>query len=335
LYQWIAIDKSQGYEQLAGLDADFQPKVVIQKLRDGLADAVKGVLVEYDYIDKDYRSTFYGYYAKKGRRYRSDCVRLHFFDETVSFDPSTMAMRSGDGSSQDQLSDHYFGFIVLRPTLVATIGRSLLSPKIRRGAKGRTISAGHKVHLLGYKLVVHGFPSMDQHIDIAVCAHVACWSVLRHYSQRYPQHGEVLLHEVTRMAHHFDPGGLVPSYGLAIDEAERVFHAAGTYPLVVQKGKRPSDVSLFYSQLLAYLESGFPLFVSMTTDPHAPVPIGHAVVVIGKAWDDHPVVMEPHDGSPAPIPLGSKAPAPAPALRAWQLLSELVVVNDNKLPPDY
>ena len=35
MYQWIAIDKSQGYEQLAGLDADFQPKVVIQKLRDG------------------------------------------------------------------------------------------------------------------------------------------------------------------------------------------------------------------------------------------------------------------------------------------------------------
>ena len=44
------------------------------------------MLVEHGYIDKDYRSTFYNFYAKMGRQYRPDCVRLHFFDSTVSYD---------------------------------------------------------------------------------------------------------------------------------------------------------------------------------------------------------------------------------------------------------
>ena len=44
------------------------------------------MLVEHGYVDKDYRSTFYNFYAKKGRQYRPDCIRLHFFDSTVSYD---------------------------------------------------------------------------------------------------------------------------------------------------------------------------------------------------------------------------------------------------------
>jgi hypothetical protein len=75
--------------------------------------------------------------------------------------------------------------MVLRPTGIATIGRSVLSPDIRKGASGFIITALHKVQLLGYELEVQGFPSMDQHIDISVCAHAACWSILRHYSVHY------------------------------------------------------------------------------------------------------------------------------------------------------
>jgi len=312
LYRWITIDAGAGFEQLEGiLPSEFQPKKVVQRLREGLTAAVKGVLVEFDYVDKDYRSTFYNYYAKKGRKYRSDCVRMHLFDETVKTDADVLSLSCPD----DRLSDHYYGYIVLRPTLHATIGRSLLSPAIRQGAEGNVITSTHRVHVLGYKLEVTGFPSMDQHVDIAVCAHVACWSVLRHYSQRFPRHAEFLLQDITRMAHPFDPGGLVPSYGLDIAEAERVFQAAATFPLVLAKDKAAS--SSFYAQLLAYLESGFPLFVGMTitTGGHE---VGHAVVVVGNAFDF----------------LASQIPTtPGGGLiPAWQLVSHFTVADDNQLP---
>src|SRR5205823_3396782 len=79
------------------------------------------------YIDKDYRSTFYNFYVKKGQQYRGDCVRLHFFDQTVSFDSDKLALSCPD----NRLNDHYFGYMVLRPTGIATIGRTVLSPDIR------------------------------------------------------------------------------------------------------------------------------------------------------------------------------------------------------------
>ena len=79
---------------------------------------------------------------------------------------------------------------------------------------------------------------MDQHIDISVCAHAACWSILRHYSERYSIYREVLTHDITLMAHQFNPGGLVPSKGLEVSHAERVFQEAGTFPYHVAREKR-------------------------------------------------------------------------------------------------
>ena len=73
---------------------------------------------------------------------------------------------------------------------------------------------------------------MAQHADIAQCAHVSCWAILRLYSEQYAQHRELLMHDITMLAKPFDPGGLTPSLGLNLYEAERIFQAAGCYPLM-------------------------------------------------------------------------------------------------------
>ena len=86
MYHWISL--SSGAD-LAKLETEISPEYgsarVSKKLSNGISNAVKGVLIERNYIDKDYRSTYYNFYAKKGQHYRADCVRLHFFDETVTF----------------------------------------------------------------------------------------------------------------------------------------------------------------------------------------------------------------------------------------------------------
>ena len=76
---------------------------------------------------------------------------------------------------------------------------------------------------------------MAQHVDIAVCAHVSCWAILRYYSETFPQHREYLVHDITQLVAPFDPGGLVPSLGFNVEGAERVFQAAGCFPLLVVK----------------------------------------------------------------------------------------------------
>ena len=300
-YDWIDL-RAQGYDRLATLlDSEFDPDGIAKRLDSQVTDAAAGVLVEHGYVDKDYRSTFYHFYSTKGRRYRRDCVRLHFFNEAVRYDQERTDIVSHDGRPQD----HYFGYVVLRPTIVNTLGRSVLSPNIRVDARGRSIQSVHYVNLLGHRLPVWGFPSMAQHLDIAVCAHVSCWAILRHYSETLPQHREYLIHEITKLVAPFDPGGLVPSLGFDVWGAERVFQAAGCFPLLV--GRKKNSDAVFFSQLLAYLESGFPLFIAMSSKEHA-------VVIVGYSWRKS--VVEPTSSSS----------------HVWEQVDTLLTVDDNLLP---
>ena len=307
-YDWIDLETPEGYDLLIDvLDPEFDPQGIAHRLKTQLTDAARGILVEHGYVDKDYRSTFYNFYATMGRQYRPDCVRLHFFDSTVSYD----AVRSNITCTDLHPHDHYFGYIVLRPTIVATLGRSLLSPDMRLGARGRAIQSVHHVNLLGHTLPVWGFPSMAQHQDIAVCAHVCCWAILRYYSATLSPHREYLLHEITKLVAPFDPGGLLPSLGLDVLQAERVFQAAGCFPLLVARSKASSDEALvderFLSQLTAYLESGFPLFVAIRSR-------AHAVVIVGYNWKKLPV-----------------SPQTSPS-HIWTQIDTLLTVDDNSLP---
>ena len=302
-YDWIELQTSADYDRLVDvLDPEFDPKGIAQRLQTQLTHAAKGVLVEHGYVDKDYRSTFYNFYAKMGRPYRPDCVRLHFFDGTVWYDEARTDIACSDLRPQD----HYFGYIVLRPTIVATMGRSLLSPDMRLGARGRAIQSTYHVNLLGHRLPIWGFPSMAQHVDIAVCAHVCCWAILRYYSETFPQHREYLLHDITKLAAPFDPGGLVPSLGINVLEAERVFQAAGCFPLLVGRRNSSSDEA-FFSQFLAYLESGFPLFVEIPSKMHA-------IVIVGYNWKQLAV-----------------SPQVSPS-HVWTQVETLLSVDDNLLP---
>src|ERR1035437_1078306 len=127
MYTWVPLNSSADLAALATeISGEYQPEQVVGKLKTGLSGAVKSVLIEKNYIDKDYRSTYYNFYAKKGQTYRADCVRLHFFDETVAFDENALQLRCSD----TRLQDHYFGYMILRPTGIATIGRSILSPDV-------------------------------------------------------------------------------------------------------------------------------------------------------------------------------------------------------------
>lgn len=305
MYAWLPIDAPSDFATRLQdvVSPEFAPAKVGETLAAGISDAVKGVLVEANYIDKDYRSTYYQFYAKKGQYYNPNCVRLHFFDATVSFNSERLQLTCPD----NRLADHYFGFMVLRPTTIATIGRTVLSPGIRSGACGLIITANHKAHVLGEKLTVHGFPSMDQHVDIAVCAHVACWSILRHYSERYSLYREFLTHDITMMAQDFDPGGLLPSRGLHVWDAERVFQAANTFPLHISKADPERPDPQFFRQAGAYIESGFPLFAAMHGRRHA-------MAVVGHEW------REP------------TARAGTGMRYAWDEMAQLAVVDDNHLP---
>ncbi len=303
MYSWIAVESPSDLDKLTdALASDYNPSEVVGQLRGQLSQDVKGILIEENYVDKDYRSTYYEFYAKKGLRYSPFCVRLHFFKQGVTLTPER-GLRVTTG----HLDERYVGYMVLRPTPIAPIGRTVLSIHAIRGFAGAIIDGIHPVHLLGYPVLqVKGFPYMQQHTDISVCAHAVCWSILRHYSQRYRNYAEFLVADITRMASPTKAGGLIPSRGLGIDQACRVFSEAGLFPDVYQKDEMGER---FYRLLNAYIESGFPVFAAFERRPHAITVIGHGT-----------------------SELDAFANVTDSVLFAWESINSLVVVDDNYMP---
>lgn len=311
---WLAINKAEDWSALADLlpsSAEFGLVEVVDWLRVNISKAVAGVLVEYPYVDKDYRSTYYNYYAKKGASYSPYSARLHFFRKgwELRERPLTICQPSETTTPDDDaVAQGYLGFVSLRPTRIYTIGRTVLNPEAIDGASGWLIDHKHKAHVLGHRVHVKGFPFMQQHSDIAVCAHTACWAILRHYSERYALYREVLVYDISRLGREFDPGGLLPSLGITARDAERIFAAVGTFPLLVGRYPNVDDGARFHDELLAYLESGFPLFGVLSKR-------GHAIVLVGYRTSD---VLQ--------------TAAANSMKRAWDYVSDLLVVDDNFYP---
>jgi hypothetical protein len=107
MYTWIPLNSVADLAQLEK-HVSYGPVRVAKTLADSLSNAVKGLLIERNYVDKDYRSTYYNFYAKKGQHYRPDCVRLHFFDGSVSFEDKALVL----GCPDNRLTDLTFGSLV-------------------------------------------------------------------------------------------------------------------------------------------------------------------------------------------------------------------------------
>ncbi len=91
-------------------------------------------------------------------------------------------------------------------------------------------------------------------------------------------------------------------------EAERVFNAAGCFPVIVGRDQLSTDEE-FFGQLLAYMESGFPLFIGMDVEGD-----GHAIVAAGHNWKK------------------GEAAAAEPSNHVWGQVDTLLTVDDNLLP---
>ena len=66
-YTWLEINNQDDYRRLIYiLNVEFEPEVTACQLKNNISSEVSGILVEHDYIDKDYRSTFYNFHAKMG-----------------------------------------------------------------------------------------------------------------------------------------------------------------------------------------------------------------------------------------------------------------------------
>jgi hypothetical protein len=153
-------------------------ETIIEELKDRLSSDVHQIIVEFPYRDFDFSSTYSLFYTKKHRRICRESLRFHFFGEKIQ-------------------QSNYFGFMTLRPSFVENRGRSHINPKAISPLPKIHIVAGNATsHLLGKVFTVDSFPWMAQETDIAVCAHVAVWSIINYFANKYSRYKAFSIAEI-------------------------------------------------------------------------------------------------------------------------------------------
>lgn len=78
ILQIISIDDLADYSKLGDIiPSSCLPLNLIELFTESLSKRVRSVAVEYPYVDKDYRSTYYNFYAGRHRTYDKFCFRIH------------------------------------------------------------------------------------------------------------------------------------------------------------------------------------------------------------------------------------------------------------------
>lgn len=236
------------------------------------------VLVEYRYIDKDFRNEHSRFYSTTFRRYPSVCHRLHFF---ASDEEPNLALL-GD------LADAYRGYSVMRPLETSPVGRTMVSPPPE--LDGATVcTARDVVHLFGTELVVVAAPFTSQDEQYLRCAHASQWMVLYHAFL----HGE-LPRRLPGDIQDASLGGVVvgrqvPSEGLSVNQMLGGLDSLGMSPGVLRLPRdratsQAADRLGLFAIICRHVNSQMPPIV--VSDSHAWVVVGYRTEGAGPAHDN-------------------------------------------------
>lgn len=262
-YAILRVNAQEDWNLLPPACGDHLTTHDLQKLFEYLKNDVKSVVVEKEYIDKDYRDTFSNFYSKKFSSYPSSTTRIHFFRSEVNPD---------ELFSLETHSREYIGFSVIRPTQINSIGRTIFDPSKVNEIQGVICRTEYRVHLFGTELIINGFPYISQDTDVTICAHAATWMVFRYYSERYKAYREIYPFQISQLSSDVSRGRLVPSKGLTAFQITEIFSNYGFYPEVYLKEYYTDN---FYRLLYYYIESGIPIVACLRQKMHALTIIGH------------------------------------------------------------
>jgi hypothetical protein len=238
--------------------------VLAEVLGQAYAAGAQTAVVEFRYIDADYRDEHSRFYSTTFRRYPSVVHRIHFFAQALTdqvADPDEPLEFSGLD---------YLGYIVMRPVPGAPVGRVMLTrPAELR--KSITCWGTDKVNLFGEYLKVDGTPFLAQDAQLMRCAHAALWVVARHHYLRWGAPKLLPRDIVDAVPSESAAGRAVPSPGLTVSQMSAAASKLGLPPLVYDLDRLPGTET---PQRIAcrYLTSDLPVIVAGG---------GHAFVLVG------------------------------------------------------
>jgi hypothetical protein len=208
------------------------------------------ILIESDYIDRDYMQDHSVFYSTSFAQYPPVCRRIHFFKDVSAADLprecaaiASEAEKAGDSfqSACDKFSEtRYLGFTVIKPLPGSPVGRTVLKtfPEVEENRDfNRQFEATrpYTTHLLGLRLTVRGLAFQQQDEGVSACATTAVWSSLQKLRD-FEDVAAATPAQITAGASRFALpfGRSMPSEGLSLDQMCQAIHGLGVAPNLVR-----------------------------------------------------------------------------------------------------
>lgn len=243
----------------------------------------KTIVVENDYIDRDFLEDFAAYYVRCFHDYERKCTRLHFFSHAFS-EAEFAGLLNGDanGLRVQQLQGSYLGFVVVKPLPRTVVGRTCLRTYNDNIERSYPITRKYDASLFGIELTVETLAFQEQDSVVAACATSALWSAFQGTGILF-QHAIPSPVEITKAASvHFSSSSRnLPNTGLTAEQMAHAIRSVGLEPLAL----RAQDPFVFRNTLYAYLRGHVPILLLVTlidTSQNPPKIMGkHAVAAAG------------------------------------------------------
>lgn len=259
----LLITDIKDYDKLIVIIGEkYVDKEIISMLKEKIGTACAAIIIEYPYYEKDYLSTYYTFYSKQHCAHSKVCIRLHFLGAEIN----------------DSKEREYYGYVSLREGIKnSKLGKTYLSPKLLlpENEKAYLMLDAFSADVYGRKLCVNAFPWMRQETDVSVCAHVAMWSILRYYGNRYKGHRDTVMGEIVDSVQN-EKGRKIPSHGLTPDQIVNTLDLYNFSPVLL--GDEFHKLHYFINEIISYIESGIPVVATMNRKRHAITLFGHGKV---------------------------------------------------------
>lgn len=200
----------------------------------------KTILIEEDYVSKDYLHDYATYYALCFEKYPKFCKRIHFFRS--EFNEEDLNRTILELHQNDNFWDDYLGFIVVKPIPYTVIGYTVLKTYDHGvGFNSRNFwgTREYTVHLFGNEIRFNSLAFQEQDTVLSACATTAIWSMLNKASVDY--HTKLKSpNEITKDADRtsLDGSRLFPNKGLNVLQICKAIENSG----LVSEVKPPNNI---------------------------------------------------------------------------------------------
>ncbi|MBN7814217.1 hypothetical protein [Algoriphagus pacificus] len=257
---------------IAPIDAEENYKTNLLPHIENLKDEL-WFLVEYPYVDKVYRDSFYNYYSSKLYSYKRDCIRVSIFSQEIQEDHFRLK------KFKRKLESSFLGFFVIRPLTPFSWGRSAISPKALKNNNIIICQTPIGCAVNALKMQVSAFPHSSQDSETITCAETTLWAIMEYFGNRYPEYHPVLPSRIHKVLSGKKTERQVPSLGLFPTDISFALKEFGFGSRIYSEEQFQND---FLSILAIYVESGIPVVVLLENSP-----INHAVLCVGRETFDH------------------------------------------------